>query len=95
MTKHMRYALGERSNAAKAVAERKADPRIKVVIADGSEDLAFKVCDEGGGFSRPMRHNAWSWFWSKRSRLLADPRGAARGRFGAADDAVPGAVLRR
>ena len=35
-----------------------------MVIADGSEDLAFKVCDEGGGFSRPMRHNAWSWFWS-------------------------------
>ena len=50
MTKHMRYALGELfKNAASAVAERKADPRIKVVIADGSEDLAFKVCDEGGG----------------------------------------------
>ena len=83
VTKHMRYALGELfKNAARAVAERKADPRIKVVIADGSEDLAFKVCDEGGGFSRPMRHNAWSWFWSSGPPLGRSAGSGAGGGLG-------------
>ena len=66
--KHMRYALGELlKNSARATVEAHRGhslPPIRVVVADGDEDLAFKVCDEGGGFPRAARHDAWSWFWS-------------------------------
>lgn len=83
VTKHMRYALGELfKNAARATAERQGAPHIKVVVADGSEDLAFKVCDEGGGFARATRHNAWSWFWSSGPPLGRSAGSGAGGGLG-------------
>jgi len=76
---HMRFALLELlKNAARASVERDpgaAPPPIRVVVADGVEDVTFKVADEGGGCARSTRHSMWSWFWSSGASLGAQGGG--------------------
>lgn len=75
---HMKYAALELlKNAARASVERDSlnPPPIRVVIADGVEDVTLKVADEGGGCARSTRHSMWSWFWSSGASLGAQGGG--------------------
>jgi pyruvate dehydrogenase kinase 2/3/4 len=39
-------------------------PPIRVIIADGEEDIAIKVSDEGGGISRSDIQKIWSYLYT-------------------------------
>jgi len=56
-------------NSLRAVTEHfsdsnKAAPPIRVVIAEGDEDITIKVSDEGGGIPRSGLPNVWTYLYS-------------------------------
>ncbi|MDX2175140.1 MAG: pyruvate dehydrogenase kinase [Candidatus Sumerlaeia bacterium] len=48
-------------------------PDIKVVIADGSEDVAIKISDEGGGIARTGLSKIWSYTYTTAMRPPESP----------------------
>jgi pyruvate dehydrogenase kinase 2/3/4 len=64
-------------NSLRAVTERfsdsnKAAPPIRVVIAEGDEDITIKVSDEGGGIPRSGLANVWTYLYSTAESPLED-----------------------
>lgn len=64
---HMVFELVK--NSLRAVQERYMDsdrdcPPIRVVVADGLEDVTIKISDEGGGIPRSGLPKIWTYFYS-------------------------------
>ena len=64
---HMIFELVK--NSLRAVVERygvEADfyPEIRVVIAEGKEDITVKISDEGGGIARSGMPHVWSYLYT-------------------------------
>ncbi|GJP58637.1 hypothetical protein CLOP_g1301, partial [Closterium sp. NIES-67] len=68
---HLHHMLFELlKNSLRAVQERFPDsqpPPVRVVVADGIEDVAIKVSDEGGGIKRSGLPRIWSYLYSTAS----------------------------
>jgi len=70
---HMIFELVK--NSLRAVSERYMDsdsdaPAIKIVIAEGNEDITIKVSDEGGGIARSGLPKIWTYLYSTASSPL-------------------------
>lgn len=71
---HMRYILLELlKNAMRATVERHGSngselPMVQIMIAHGSEDVTFKICDEGGGIARSEVNAVWTYLHSSAKR---------------------------
>jgi pyruvate dehydrogenase kinase 2/3/4 len=65
-------------NSMRAVVERHGGranlPRIRVVVAEGKEDVTIKISDEGGGIPRSDMGRLWTYFYT-----TAPPQPPARG----------------
>ncbi|BBN06903.1 pyruvate dehydrogenase kinase 2/3/4 [Marchantia polymorpha subsp. ruderalis] len=64
-------------NSLRAVQERFMDadhecPPIRVVVADGLEDVTIKISDEGGGIPRSGLPKIWTYLYSTAKSPLAD-----------------------
>ncbi|KAL2633975.1 hypothetical protein R1flu_005454 [Riccia fluitans] len=64
-------------NSLRAVQERFMDadhecPPIRVVVADGIEDITIKISDEGGGIPRSGLPKIWTYLYSTAKSPLAD-----------------------
>lgn len=64
-------------NSLRAVADRYKDsdvpaPAIRVVLAEGSEDVCIKISDEGGGIPRSGLKNIWTYLYSTADSPLKD-----------------------
>lgn len=69
---HMLFELVK--NSLRAVQERfmntnEESPPIRVVVADGLEDVTIKISDEGGGISRSGISKIWSYLYSTSKSL--------------------------
>eukprot|EP00190_Bangiopsis_sp_CCMP1999_P000010 CAMPEP_0198726726 /NCGR_PEP_ID=MMETSP1475-20131203/3687_1 /TAXON_ID= ORGANISM="Unidentified sp., Strain CCMP1999" /NCGR_SAMPLE_ID=MMETSP1475 /ASSEMBLY_ACC=CAM_ASM_001111 /LENGTH=374 /DNA_ID=CAMNT_0044488681 /DNA_START=86 /DNA_END=1210 /DNA_ORIENTATION=+ len=55
-------------NSVRATLETHADanelPEVKVVLADGTEDVTIKISDEGGGIPRSEINNIWTYLFT-------------------------------
>ena len=73
---HLHHMLFELlKNSMRAVVERNIDkteefPEIKLVVAEGTEDLTIKISDEGGGIPRSGIPLIWSYLYTTASPLL-------------------------
>eukprot|EP00595_Chromulina_sp_UTEXLB2642_P000268 CAMPEP_0196762422 /NCGR_PEP_ID=MMETSP1095-20130614/1915_1 /TAXON_ID=96789 ORGANISM="Chromulina nebulosa, Strain UTEXLB2642" /NCGR_SAMPLE_ID=MMETSP1095 /ASSEMBLY_ACC=CAM_ASM_000446 /LENGTH=212 /DNA_ID=CAMNT_0042113265 /DNA_START=493 /DNA_END=1127 /DNA_ORIENTATION=- len=47
-------------------------PNIKIVIADGEEDIVIKVSDEGGGIRRSNMNRIWSYLFTTANPAVLD-----------------------
>ena len=70
---HMIFELVK--NSLRAVSDRYLDsdvepPPIKIVIAEGHEDITIKVSDEGGGIARSGLPKIWTYLYSTASSPL-------------------------
>ena len=70
---HMIFELVK--NSLRAVSDRYMDadvdaPPIKIVIAEGNEDITIKVSDEGGGIARSGLPKIWTYLYSTASSPL-------------------------
>lgn len=67
---HLHQCLFELiKNALRAVTERYADadgdpPPVRLVVADGDEDVTFKISDEGGGIARSGSGRIWTYLYT-------------------------------
>ncbi|KAG2430960.1 hypothetical protein HXX76_009926 [Chlamydomonas incerta] len=73
---HMLFELVK--NSLRAVQDRFADsddpaPPIRLVVAEGGEDVTLKVSDEGGGIPRSGLANIWTYLYST-AKSPVDPR---------------------
>jgi pyruvate dehydrogenase kinase 2/3/4 len=64
-------------NSLRAVAERYKDsdlppPAIRVVVAEGSEDVTIKISDEGGGIPRSGLKKIWTYLYSTADSPLQE-----------------------
>ena len=64
-------------NSLRAVVERYKDsdvqpPAIRVVVAEGSEDVCIKISDEGGGIPRSGLKKIWTYLYSTADSPLRD-----------------------
>jgi pyruvate dehydrogenase kinase 2/3/4 len=64
-------------NSLRAVAERYKDsdvppPAIRVVVAEGSEDVTIKISDEGGGIPRSGLKEIWTYLYSTADSPLQE-----------------------
>lgn len=71
-------------NSLRAVSERYADgdeepPPIRVVIAEGAEDVTIKISDEGGGIRRSGLQRIWTYLYTTADSPLLDMDGASAG----------------
>jgi hypothetical protein len=48
----------------------KDPPPIRVIIAQGGEDVTIKVSDEGGGIPRSGLHRIWTYMYSTAESVL-------------------------
>jgi pyruvate dehydrogenase kinase 2/3/4 len=72
---HMVFELVK--NSLRAVNDRYADsddlpPPIRVIVAEGGEDVTIKVSDEGGGIPRSGLPRIWTYLYSTASSPLSD-----------------------
>jgi len=70
---HMLFELVK--NSLRAVQDRFEDsdkdpPPIRVIIAQGGEDVTIKVSDEGGGIPRSGLHRIWTYMYSTAESVL-------------------------
>ncbi|GIL57981.1 hypothetical protein Vafri_13181 [Volvox africanus] len=73
---HMLFELVK--NSLRAVQDRFAEsddpaPPIRLVVAEGGEDVTLKVSDEGGGIPRSGLANIWTYLYST-AKSPVDPR---------------------
>ncbi|KXZ46186.1 hypothetical protein GPECTOR_46g255 [Gonium pectorale] len=73
---HMLFELVK--NSLRAVQDRFSDsddpaPPIRLVVAEGGEDVTLKVSDEGGGIPRSGLANIWTYLYST-AKSPVDPR---------------------
>lgn len=66
-------------NSLRAVEERFTDsdqdsPPIRVVVADGLEDVTIKISDEGGGIPRSGISRIWTYLYSTAKRPISDDK---------------------
>eukprot|EP00850_Spirogloea_muscicola_P016234 SM000130S27121 [mRNA] locus=s130:362366:364889:+ [translate_table: standard] len=64
-------------NSLRAVQDRFLDsdqepPPVRVVVADGSEDVTLKISDEGGGIPRSGLQKIWTYLYTTAKSPLAD-----------------------
>lgn len=67
--RHVYFCLFELlKNSLRATVEKHRDaavlPPVRVVIADGAEDLSIKISDEGGGFRRSQLDRVWTYLFT-------------------------------
>ena len=75
---HLHHMLFELiKNSLRAVAEKYEDdftvdapPPVRIVIAEGNEDITIKVSDEGGGIPRSGMPRIWTYLYSTASSPL-------------------------
>ncbi|KAI9477614.1 [Pyruvate dehydrogenase (acetyl-transferring)] kinase isozyme 2 [Coemansia sp. RSA 989] len=76
---HLHHMLFELlKNSLRAVVELYGDeadsyPPIKVVVAEGSEDITIKVSDEGGGIPRSAMNHVWTYMYTTAQTPMLDP----------------------
>ncbi|KAJ2759231.1 [Pyruvate dehydrogenase (acetyl-transferring)] kinase isozyme 2, partial [Coemansia nantahalensis] len=73
---HMVFELLK--NSLRAVVELYGDesdsyPPIKVVVAEGNEDITVKVSDEGGGIARSAMEHVWQYMYTTAQTPMLDP----------------------
>ncbi|KAJ1772680.1 [Pyruvate dehydrogenase (acetyl-transferring)] kinase isozyme 2 [Coemansia sp. RSA 1813] len=73
---HMVFELLK--NSLRAVVELYGDeadkyPTIKVVVAEGNEDITIKVSDEGGGIPRSAMEHVWTYMYTTAQTPMLDP----------------------
>ncbi|KAJ2749427.1 [Pyruvate dehydrogenase (acetyl-transferring)] kinase isozyme 2 [Coemansia sp. BCRC 34490] len=73
---HMVFELLK--NSLRAVVELHGDdadkyPPIKVVVAEGNEDITIKVSDEGGGIPRSAIEHVWTYMYTTAQTPMLDP----------------------
>ncbi|KAJ1954850.1 [Pyruvate dehydrogenase (acetyl-transferring)] kinase isozyme 2 [Linderina pennispora] len=73
---HMVFELLK--NSLRAVVELYGDeadsyPPIKVVVAEGNEDITIKVSDEGGGIPRSAIDQVWTYMYTTAQTPMLDP----------------------
>ncbi|KAJ2776140.1 [Pyruvate dehydrogenase (acetyl-transferring)] kinase isozyme 2 [Coemansia interrupta] len=73
---HMIFELLK--NSLRAVVELYGDeadsyPPIKVVVAEGNEDITIKVSDEGGGIPRSAMEQVWTYMYTTAQTPMLDP----------------------
>lgn len=66
-------------NSLRAVEERFSDseqdsPPIRVVVADGLEDVTIKISDEGGGIPRSGISKIWTYLYSTAKSPISDDK---------------------
>lgn len=66
-------------NSLRAVEERFSNsdqdsPPIRVVVADGLEDVTIKISDEGGGISRSGISKIWTYLYSTATSPISDDK---------------------
>lgn len=77
MPAHLRYVLFELlKNSIRATIEKHPDsdrlPPVKVVVAEGEDEIAIKISDQGGGFRRDGLNRIWSYtYTTAASEVLA------------------------
>ncbi|GLJ44841.1 hypothetical protein SUGI_0943310 [Cryptomeria japonica] len=74
---HMVFELVK--NSLRAVQERYIDsdhdcPHVRVVVADGLEDITIKISDEGGGIRRSGLPKIWTYFYSTAQTPVDGPQ---------------------
>jgi pyruvate dehydrogenase kinase 2/3/4 len=67
-------------NSLRAVSEKYAEsldnpPPIRVVIAEGAEDVTIKISDEGGGIRRSGLQRIWTYLYTTADSPLLDMDG--------------------
>ncbi|KAJ2780398.1 [Pyruvate dehydrogenase (acetyl-transferring)] kinase isozyme 2 [Coemansia javaensis] len=65
-------------NSLRAVVELYGDeaeryPPIKVVVAEGNEDITVKISDEGGGIPRSAMEQVWQYMYTTARTPMLDP----------------------
>ena len=73
-------------NSMRAVVERYSEldddfPEIRLVVAEGAEDITIKISDEGGGIPRSGMPLIWTYMYTTANRPQMegdDPRGFFR-----------------
>ncbi|CAG8591567.1 3474_t:CDS:10, partial [Paraglomus occultum] len=73
---HMLFELLK--NSLRAVVELLGDdaedyPHIKVIVAEGKEDITIKISDEGGGIPRSETPLVWTYMYTTAKRQNLDP----------------------
>jgi pyruvate dehydrogenase kinase 2/3/4 len=84
---HLHHMLFELlKNSMRAVVERYSEldddfPEIRLVVAEGAEDITIKISDEGGGIPRSGMPLIWTYMYTTANRPQMegdDPRGFFR-----------------
>jgi len=77
---HLHHMLFELlKNSLRAVVDRFGDdievdyPPIKIIVAEGNEDITIKITDEGGGISRSLLPMIWTYMYTTAKTPLLDP----------------------
>ncbi|PIA16843.1 kinase isozyme 4 mitochondrial precursor [Coemansia reversa NRRL 1564] len=79
MPSHLHHMIFELlKNSLRAVVELYGDesekyPAIKVVVAEGNEDITIKVSDEGGGIPRSAIEEVWTYMYTTAQTPMLDP----------------------
>jgi pyruvate dehydrogenase kinase 2/3/4 len=75
---HLHHMLFELlKNSMRAVVERFNDleedfPEIRLVVAEGKEDITIKISDEGGGIPRSGMPLIWTYMYTTANRPMLD-----------------------
>ena len=75
---HLHHMLFELlKNSMRAVVEMNPDlddgfPEIRMVVAEGKEDITIKISDEGGGISRSGMPLIWTYLYTTAESSLLD-----------------------
>ena len=48
-------------------------PAIKIIVAEGKEDITIKISDEGGGIPRSGMKLVWTYMYTTATTPLLDP----------------------
>jgi pyruvate dehydrogenase kinase 2/3/4 len=77
---HLHHMLFELlKNSLRAVVERfgtdpdEGYPPIKIIVAEGQEDITIKISDEGGGIPRSAIPMVWTYMYTTAETPLLDP----------------------
>jgi pyruvate dehydrogenase kinase 2/3/4 len=84
---HLHHMLFELlKNSMRAVVERNGDledsfPEIRVVVAEGNEDITIKISDEGGGIPRSGMPLIWTYMYTTADNPLLESEQDDKGDF--------------
>jgi pyruvate dehydrogenase kinase 2/3/4 len=84
---HLHHMLFELlKNSMRAVVERNGDldddfPEIRIVVAEGNEDITIKISDEGGGIPRSGMPLIWTYMYTTAQNPLLESEHDERGDF--------------